>query len=91
MLPWTLFIALLMISQRPDLHLVVDPHPPRLAAVRAAGVALLGAALLNEPWWTLLAISVALPGAAAVQHRQLRPGQAAARSAGCASAGRAAV
>ena len=33
-MPWTLFIALLMISQRSDLQLGVDPHPPRLAAVR---------------------------------------------------------
>ena len=34
-MPWTLFIALLMISSVADLQLVVDPHPPRLAAVRA--------------------------------------------------------
>lgn len=56
-LPWTLFIALLMISSVPTFTWgsIRIRRGWRLFAL--AGVALLGAALLNEPWWTLLAIS----------------------------------
>jgi len=56
-LPWTLFIALLMISSVPTYSWtsIRIRRGWRLSAL--AGVALLGAALLNEPWWTLLAIS----------------------------------
>ena len=56
-MPWTLFIAVLMISScRPTAGRVVRIRRSwRLFAL--AGVALLGAALINEPWITLLAIS----------------------------------
>ena len=57
-LPWTLFIALLMISSVPTYTWgsIRIRRGWRLFAL--AGVALLGAALLNAPWMTLLAISV---------------------------------
>ena len=56
-MPWTLFIALMMISSLPTYtwSSIRIRRGWRLFAL--AGVALLGAALLNEPWWTLLAIS----------------------------------
>ena len=56
-LPWTLLIALLMISSFPTFtwSSIRIRRGWRLFAL--AGVALIGAALLNEPWWTLLAIS----------------------------------
>jgi CDP-diacylglycerol--serine O-phosphatidyltransferase len=56
-MPWTLFIALMMISSVPTYtwSSIRIRRGWRLFAL--AGVALLGAALLNEPWWTLLAIS----------------------------------
>lgn len=56
-LPWTLFIALMMISSVPTYtwSSIRIRRGWRLFAL--AGVAVLGAALLNEPWWTLLAIS----------------------------------
>ena len=57
-LPWTLFIALLMISSVPTYTWgsIRIRRGWRLFAL--VGVALLGAALLNAPWMTLLAISV---------------------------------
>lgn len=57
-LPWTLLIALMMISSVPTYtwSSIRIRRGWRLFAL--AGVALLGAALLNEPWWTLLAISI---------------------------------
>ena len=56
-LPWTLFIALLMISSVPTYTWgsIRIRRGWRLFAL--AGVALLGAALLSAPWLTLLAIS----------------------------------
>ena len=56
-MPWTLFIALLMISSVPTFSWtsIRIRRGARLFAL--AGVALLGAALLNEPWITLLAVS----------------------------------
>ena len=56
-MPWTLFIALLMISSVPTFSWtsIRIRRGSRLFAL--AGVALLGAALLNEPWITLLGIS----------------------------------
>lgn len=57
-MPWTLFIALLMISSIPTYSWssIRIRRGWRLFAL--AGVALLGAALLNEPWLTLLVVSV---------------------------------
>lgn len=85
-LPWTLFIALLMISSVPTYtwSSIRIRRGWRLLAL--AGVALMGAALLNEPWWTLLAISALylalLPFSVASYSRvrQRRAGQAAAAS-----------
>ena len=56
-MPWTLFIALLMISSVPTFSWtsIRIRRGSRLFAL--AGVALLGAALINEPWVTLLAVS----------------------------------
>jgi CDP-diacylglycerol--serine O-phosphatidyltransferase len=56
-LPWTLFIALLMISSVPTFTWgsIRIRRGWRLFAL--AGIALLGAALLNAPWITLLGIS----------------------------------
>lgn len=56
-MPWTLFVAGLMISSLPtftwtSLRIRRSWRLPALA-----GVALLGAALLNEPWLTLLVVS----------------------------------
>ena len=58
-MPWTLFIAVLMISSVPTFTWgsIRIRRGWRLLAL--AGVALFGAALLGEPWLTLLAISVA--------------------------------
>jgi CDP-diacylglycerol--serine O-phosphatidyltransferase len=57
-LPWTIFIAALMISNVPTYSWgsIRIRRGWRLFAL--AGVALLGAALLNEPWLTLLGISL---------------------------------
>ena len=56
-LPWTLFIALLMISSVPTFTWgsIRIRRGWRLFAL--AGIALFGAALLNAPWITLLGIS----------------------------------
>jgi CDP-diacylglycerol--serine O-phosphatidyltransferase len=56
-LPWTLFIALLMISSVPTYTWGSIRIRRGWRIFALAGVALLGAALLNEPWLTLLAIS----------------------------------
>ena len=56
-LPWTLFIALLMISSVPTYTWSSLRIRRGWRIFALAGVALLGAALLNEPWLTLLAVS----------------------------------
>jgi CDP-diacylglycerol---serine O-phosphatidyltransferase len=56
-LPWTLFIALLMISSIPTFSWSSIRIRRGWRLFTLAGVALLGAALLNEPWLTLLVIS----------------------------------
>ena len=81
-MPWTLFIALLMISSVPTYSWtsIRIRRGTRLFAL--AGVALLGAALLNEPWITLLAVStlylVTIPFSIAsyAKVRQRRAGRA---------------
>ena len=57
-MPWTLFIAMLMISSVPTFSWtsIRIRRGSRLFAL--AGVALLGAALINEPWVTLLGVSL---------------------------------
>ena len=75
-MPWTLFIAALMISSIPTYSWtsIRIRRPMRLFAIAAA--ALLGAALLTEPWWTLLTVSalylVMLPFALAAYARVKR-------------------
>ena len=56
-MPWILFIALLMISNVPTYTWGSIRIRRGWRVFALAGVALLGAALLNEPWLTLLAIS----------------------------------
>ena len=56
-MPWILFIALLMISSVPTYTWGSIRIRRGWRIFALAGVALLGAALLNEPWLTLLAIS----------------------------------
>ncbi len=57
-MPWTIFIAVLMISSIPTFSWtsIRIRRGSRLFAL--AGVALLGAAALNEPWITLLLLTV---------------------------------
>lgn len=55
---WTLFIALLMISSLPTFSWTSIRIRRSIRLVALAGVALLFAALVMEPWWTLLGISV---------------------------------
>lgn len=56
-MPWVVFIALLMISSVPTYTWGSIRIRRGWRIFALAGVALLGAALLNEPWLTLLAIS----------------------------------
>ncbi|QDP18629.1 CDP-alcohol phosphatidyltransferase family protein [Sphingomonas xanthus] len=58
-LPWTLFIALLMISSVPTYSWTSIRIRRGWRLFALAGVALLGAALLNAPWATLLILSLA--------------------------------
>ena len=57
-MPWILFVALLMISSLPTYSWSSIRIRRGWRIFALAGVALFGAAVLNEPWWTLLAISV---------------------------------
>lgn len=57
-MPWTIFIAVLMISSLPTYTWSSIRLRREWRLFVLAGVALFGAALLNEPWLTLLAISV---------------------------------
>lgn len=57
-MPWTLFIAMLMISSLPTYSWTSIRIRSGWRLFALAGVALLGAALINEPWVTLLAVSV---------------------------------
>lgn len=56
-MPWTLFVAGLMISSIPTFTWTSFRIRRSWRLPALAGVALLGAALLNEPWLTLLAVS----------------------------------
>ena len=57
-MPWTLFIAALMISSVPTYSWTSIRIRRGWRLFALAGVALLGAALINEPWVTLLAVSL---------------------------------
>lgn len=57
-MPWILFIAALMISSIPTYSWTSIRIRRSWRIFALAGVALLGAALINEPWITLLAVSL---------------------------------
>lgn len=57
-MPWILFIAALMISNIPTFSWTSIRIRRSWRIFALAGVALLGAALINEPWITLLAVSL---------------------------------
>ncbi|HXG99383.1 MAG TPA: phosphatidylcholine/phosphatidylserine synthase [Sphingomicrobium sp.] len=57
-MPWTLFIAVLMISSVPTFGWASMRIRREWRLFALAGVALLGAALLNEPWVTLLLVAI---------------------------------
>jgi len=57
-MPWILFIAALMISSIPTYSWTSIRIRRSWRLFALAGVALLGAALINEPWVTLLAVSL---------------------------------
>lgn len=58
-MPWTLFVAALMISSLPTYSWSSIRIRKGWRIFALAGVALLGAALFNEPWITLLTVSLA--------------------------------
>ncbi|MEO6248649.1 MAG: phosphatidylcholine/phosphatidylserine synthase [Sphingomicrobium sp.] len=58
-MPWTLFIAVLMISAIPTFSWTSFRIRKSWRVVALAGVALVAAALINEPWITLLLVSIA--------------------------------
>ena len=58
-MPWTLFIAVLMISAIPTFSWTSIRIRRSWRVVALAGVALVAAALINEPWITLLLVSLA--------------------------------
>ena len=57
-MPWTLFIAVLMISSIPTYSWTSFRIRKSWRVAALAGIALLGAALVNEPWITLLLASL---------------------------------
>lgn len=58
-MPWTLFVAVLMISAIPTYSWTAIRIRKSWRVVALAGIALLGAALVNEPWITLTLVSLA--------------------------------
>ncbi len=58
-MPWTLFVAALMISSLPTYSWTSIRIRRSWRMFALAGVALLGAALVNEPWITLLVVCLA--------------------------------
>lgn len=58
-MPWTLFVAVLMISAIPTYSWTSLRIRKSWRVAALAGVALLGAALVNEPWITLSLVSIA--------------------------------
>ena len=92
-LPWTLFVAMLMISSLPTFSWSSLRIRSSWRLFALAGIALLGAALIRAPWITLLAIAslylLMLPFASASYARvRRRRATAAAAAAGEAVRGR---
>ena len=58
-MPWTLFVAVLMISAIPTYGWTTIRIRKGWRVVALAGIALIGAALVNEPWITLTLVSLA--------------------------------
>jgi CDP-diacylglycerol--serine O-phosphatidyltransferase len=57
-MPWTLFVALLMISSVPTYSWASIRIRSSWRLFALAAIALIGAALLTAPWYTLLAVAV---------------------------------
>ena len=57
-MPWTLFIAALMISSLPTYSWSSIRIRRDWRLFTLAGIAILGAALVTAPWYTLLAIAL---------------------------------
>jgi CDP-diacylglycerol--serine O-phosphatidyltransferase len=57
-MPWTLFVAVLMISSVPTYSWASVRIRSSWRLLTLAGIALIGAALLTAPWYTLLAVAV---------------------------------
>ncbi len=88
-LPWTLFIALLMISSVPTFSWSSLRIRSGWRLFVLAGVALLGAALIRAPWHTLLAVSavyLALMPVSLASYARVRRRRAAAAGRGPAAA-----
>ena len=58
-MPWTLFVAVLMISAIPTFSWTSIRIRKSWRVAALAGIALVAAALINEPWITLLLVSLA--------------------------------
>jgi len=56
-MPWTLFVALLMISSVPTYSWSSVRIRSSWRLFALAAIALIGAALLTAPWYTLLAVA----------------------------------
>ena len=87
-MPWVLFIALLMISSRRDLQLVVDPPAPFVADAGDCRDRLARRGAGDRDLAHLAGDQRDLSRAAAIQHCSLCKVQAAARSPACARSGR---
>ena len=95
-MPWTLFVAVLMISAIPTYSWTSIRIRKSWRVVALAGIALVAAAMVNEPWITLLVVSFAYLASVPFslvsysrvkQRRATRPSLAPAASAAPESAG----
>jgi len=60
--PWTLIVAVLMISRLPTYSFKRIRVPHRMVSVAMAGIAALAAAMITEPWVTLAGIVIVYAG-----------------------------
>lgn len=70
--PWTLASAALMVSTAPTFSFKKLRVPHEYAVPGLAGVGLVAAALVNQPWWTLTALGVVYLATIPVSIRQYR-------------------